>query len=654
MCGILGIVSSRHRISVLRVRSGLATMRHRGPDGEGLWERACDQPPFVMFGHRRLAIIDLSDDAAQPMVSRDGLVCLTFNGEIYNYRELRQDLLAAGQVFRSKSDTEVLLNAYRQWGADCLARLNGMFAFAIWDENRRELFAARDRFGEKPFHYVLDERTSVFAFASEIKALFAAGVVSFGLNDAAIRRFVEELVLAGDEETIYAGVRRLLPAQALRLRFDNSRFELARWTYWSVGDATSLRLSRDEASERFRELFEDSVRLRLRSDVPVGTSLSGGLDSSSVVCMIHRLGAAAGQKAFSARMEDARLDEGEHIRTIVDRTGVEAHEIVPTADELQRVFPRLCYFMEEPFPATAMFAQFLVMRLAMEHGVTVLLDGQGADEYLAGYHKYFRDRYGDLARELRFPSLFRELRAYARLRGGSRALSTMGIAGAFLPESARGMFIRWKTGDPGFRKWWNPRWLDSIPTGETDGRKLPFFGRFDARLRRDSFQGPLQELLRYGDRNSMAWSRELRQPFLDHRLAELVFSLGPESKISDGMTKSILRDSMRGLVPDAVLQRTDKLGYQAPQAEWLDGKLNVWAEAQLEKAFHELEGRMASDFPSTYRGLRRPLNEWSDSREIFLLITLGECLSQLRTVAASARGVCDGCVGSMEVAPSSL
>jgi len=613
-------------------------MVHRGPDGQGLWRRAGDVPPFVTIGHRRLAIIDLTDSAAQPMTSLDGSTCLTFNGEIYNYRELREELIATGCVFRSKSDTEVLLNAYRRWGAECLSRLNGMFAFAIWDEQRREFFAARDRFGEKPFHYVWDERAGVFAFASEIKALFAAGVVSLRLNDSALGRFVGELVLAGNEETIYAGVRRLLPAEAIRVRFSDGALRLSRWSYWSIGEAGTPRLSRHAAAEQFRALFEDSVRLRLRSDVPVGTSLSGGVDSSSVVCVIHRLGAAAGQKTFSARMQDPRLDEGNHIRAVVNYTGVESYEVIPTAEELQNVFPRLCYVMEEPFPATSMFAQFLVMRLAREHGVTVLLDGQGADEYLAGYHKYFRDRYGDLVRRLRIPSVVRELRAYARLRAGARAMSARGMAAAFLPEEVRTAFISRAQAGGGFRKWWNPEWLVSLPDTGRNDKGFPYFGRFEARLRHDSFRGPLQELLRYGDRNSMAWSRELRQPFLDHRLAEFVFSLGPEFKISGGMTKVVLRDAMRGLVPDAVLDRSDKLGYQAPQAQWLDGALKPWIEEQLEKTFHVLDGRLAANCLRIFQSLPRPLNEWSDSRELFLLITLGECVSQLRTVETSSRG----------------
>src|SRR5262249_31260827 len=259
--------------------------------------------PHVAFGHRRLAIIDLSDAAAQPMASDDGDFHLTYNGEIYNYVELMAELEATGHRFRSRSDTEVILRAYQEWGEGCLERFNGMFASALWDERRRQLFAARDRFGEKPFHYVWDPAAGFFAFASEIKALLALPEVAGDLDDRALYRYVAFGELADAEQTVWQGVKRLRHAHALPLAWRGDGFERTVRKYWDIDLGRTERLGLDEAARRFGELFADSVRLRLRSDVPVGTSLSGGIDSSAVVCQIHALGAAGGQKTFSARMD---------------------------------------------------------------------------------------------------------------------------------------------------------------------------------------------------------------------------------------------------------------------------------------------------------------------------------------------------------------
>ncbi|HEY7543580.1 MAG TPA: asparagine synthase (glutamine-hydrolyzing), partial [Blastocatellia bacterium] len=397
MCGIFGILRDNFNPGDETVALSLRLIAHRGPDGEGVWKRASEQSPYVALGHRRLAIIDLSDAAAQPMSSDDGSLHITYNGEIYNYVELMTELEALGHVFRSRSDTEVILRAYEQWGAGCLDRFNGMFAFAIWDERKRELFAARDRFGEKPFHYSWNPQTGFFAFASEIKSLLALSEVDSSINDRALYRFIAFQELAGSDRTLWRGVKRLPHAHFLKLRWRGDRFDLTIRRYWDIDLEREENMTLTEAAARLRELFADSIRLRLRSDVPVGSSLSGGLDSSAVVCQIHALGAAGGQKTFSARMEDPALDEGQYIKAVLDQTGIEGHEVWPSSAELERIFPRLCYHLEEPFLSTSQFAQHLVMRLAAEHGVTVLLDGQGADELMAGYKPYFLARYADLA-----------------------------------------------------------------------------------------------------------------------------------------------------------------------------------------------------------------------------------------------------------------
>ncbi len=400
MCGILGLIDLRGDGALSHTERAATLLTHRGPDTSANWVTRVG-PAAVALGHRRLSIIDLSAAGAQPMLQRDnGSLCpvrtttdsarlaMVFNGEIYNYVELRDQLRNAGHHFTSEGDTEVLLAAYAQWGEDCVQRLNGMFALAIWDREARRLFCARDRFGEKPFYYVLGEDGQRFAFASEVKALVGLGMVSPDIDARALYRFFRFGEQAGVENTVWKGVRRLLPATSLTVQLSEARLTARLRRYWDVQIADDRSVTAAQAAARFAELFRDSVRIRLRADVPIGTSLSGGLDSSSVLCQINALGAAAGQKAFTARMDDPSLDESRYAALVLARTGVPGYSVVPTAGEFLIELDQLAYHQEEPFTSTSVFASYLVQRLAKRHGVTVMLDGQGADEYLAGYAHY--------------------------------------------------------------------------------------------------------------------------------------------------------------------------------------------------------------------------------------------------------------------------
>jgi asparagine synthase (glutamine-hydrolysing) len=632
MCGIFGFLSGRARLEPDCARTALELLAHRGPDGEGMWTSPGTSAPFVTFGHRRLAIIDLSPQAAQPM-SDGRRLWITYNGELYNYLELMKVLESRGYRFRSHSDTEVILHAYEEWGEACLERFNGMFALAIWDADKRELFVARDRFGEKPFHYVWDPEHDVFAFASEIKALLALPVVDGALDDRALFRFVAFQELAASDQTLWRGVRRLPHAHWLRLAWRGDRFDLTIRRYWDIDLERIDPADPGRAARRFAELFEDSVRLRLRADVPVGSSLSGGLDSSAVVCQIHALGAAAGQKTFTARMHDPKLDEGSHVAKVLAHTGIQGHEVWPSAHELERLFPQMCRHLEEPFISTSQFAQHLVMRLARDHGVIVLLDGQGADEILAGYRLYYRVRYDDLARTRRLLTLGGE---WLGFRTNHRR--------AF-PLSARDVLYRVVHGDTstlvsrpsgGIGASWDLDWLaahvDERPRPSRPSKR----DRLTQRLYTDALDGELQELLRYGDRNSMAWSRELRQPFLDHRLAELLFPLPIELKMSGAITKRVMRDGLRHLLPAAIRERKDKLGYEAPMRAWLERDLAAWVDARLEQATDVLGGRL--DLGAVRAAWRPPLGE-PDAQSTFLLLTLAECIKEMRAVALTPVGI---------------
>jgi asparagine synthase (glutamine-hydrolysing) len=622
------------------VSAGLALLAHRGPDGQGMWARPATRAPFVTLGHRRLAIIDLTDAAAQPMPSDDGQLWITYNGEIYNYVELMEELETKGYRFRTRSDTEVILKAYEEWGEQCLERFNGMFALAIWDDRRQRLFAARDRFGEKPFHYTWEERRGFFAFASEIKALLPMSEVDGALDDRALYRYLAFQELAGSEPTLFRGVKRLPPAHYLRLSWQGGVFDFAVKRYWDIDLERTASVSLEEAAGRFRELFADSVRLRLRADVPVGSSLSGGLDSSAVVCQIHALGAAGGQKTFSARMDDPALDEGSHIATILAKTGVEGHDVWPTPDALCEMFSKLCYHLEEPFLQTSQFAQHLVMRLASQNGVTVLLDGQGADELLAGYTPYFLTRYAEMAEDWELVPLWREWRGFRAKHGPGFPLSARGLAARLAPglyglvrNGSQRAAPQWAE----MARWWRWDWLREFANESSPEPPRSSRDSLTRRLYVDAMQGELQELLRYGDRNSMAWSRELRQPFLDHRLAELLFALPPEYKLFQGETKRLLRVAMKPLVPESILRRQDKLGYQAPLWSWLRGPLSNWTRERLEQTKAELSGRLAADAIEQWQQLG-PATDESTARTVFVLLTLGEALKQMRSVLGLVPG----------------
>jgi asparagine synthase (glutamine-hydrolysing) len=527
---------------------------HRGPDGS----RIVVRDDRVGLAHRRLAIIDLSDAAAQPMRSPSGAE-VVYNGEIYNYVELRAELTALGVGFQTESDTEVLLAAYDQWGTACLEYLNGMFAFALYDPRRGMLFAARDRFGEKPFYYH-HTADGQFVFASEIKALLAHPSVPCRPHMGSIFRFLRYKETDRDPDTFFEGIRALAAAHFLTLDVNDGHLELHR--YWSLADTPIDPRPRAELVEGFRDLLASSIRIRLRSDVPVGSSLSGGLDSSAVVGFIARACGVTNQHTFSARFPGHPLDEGRYIGDVVAFTGAIGHEVVadPDAAELART----AWHQEQPFLSLSIFAQWSVMRLARDAGVTVLLDGQGADETLGGYHFYLGAHYRDLFRRGRWLRLAREASAYADQNGlrRLRALSYYALpvevarqAKRFVP--ARGVSRDFVAVHGGMQ--------EALPRAYRDELRQALYASATSTM--------LPTLLRYADRNSMAFSREVRLPYLDHRLVEFAFALPSELRLQGATTKLILRDAMREYLPDSVRARLDKIGYAPPQRAWLLGPL---------------------------------------------------------------------------------
>jgi asparagine synthase (glutamine-hydrolysing) len=570
MCGICGIVRFGAPPETGAVEAMAAELDHRGPDGCGSFG-----DEGIALGFRRLAIIDLSDAGAQPFASEDGRLQLIHNGEIYNYRELRRELEAAGHRFRSATDTEVILAAYREWGSDCVERFNGMWAFVLWDGARQRLFCSRDRFGIKPFYY--RHENGRFAFASEPRAFRADPSTRLEANREAVHEYLDQGYLDHLDETFFAGIRRLPPAHSLA--FDESGLRV--WAYWRLEE----REPPADPAEELRELFLDAVRLELRSDVPVGTALSGGLDSSAIAVSADHLlrteaenAEALGgrQRTFTAYFERPGFDERPFAEAVVERTSAEPTWLTFTAGDLVDDLPRIVEAQGEPFGSTSICAGWYVMRAAKEAGVKVMLDGQGGDELLAGYRAHLGFRLADLLAQARLRELATEL---AGARHGPVALATA-MARPFAPERlvrlvrsrTRGSLVH-----PDLRR---------SAANAFDG--LPFPDRLRRYQQLVLTRRGLPELLRYEDRNSMAHSLEARVPFLDHRLVELCFSLPPDELIRGGETKSVLRRALGDLLPPSVRARRDKVGFVTPEGDWLRGPLgDLAADVFASQRFRE-------------------------------------------------------------------
>jgi asparagine synthase (glutamine-hydrolysing) len=593
MCGIAGLWDPEGRADLGRLHAMSRLMRHRGPDDEGVvlldagGGHEClggaDTPrdvfasglPFapgsrrtgdatarrtVGLLHRRLSIVDLSPSGHQPMCDPGGRHWIVFNGEVYNFVELREELEGLGETFRGTSDTEVILAAYRRWGRDCLRRFNGMFALAIWDAGRRELFCARDRFGVKPLYYQWDGRR--FAFASEPDALALTQPRRVAPRLEAVRDLLALDWVDHDEGTFFAGTR-VLPA-AHRLVVGEGGLAIERW--WSLrpgragGDAA-------EQEREFARLFTDAVRLRLRADVEVGSCLSGGLDSSAVVTTAARLLPHPVHAFTCAYDEPPGFDEREWMRATVEASRARSHVVVPDGRDFWETFDRIAERQAEPTAGPGLFSQWKVMELAHRHGLKVLLDGQGGDETLAGYFRYLPARLRDLAARGDVAGFLRLLPRVARRLGPGTALAL-----TFEPWLPAGLVapLRRRFGQGKDRVLAGA--LRRLPRPDLPRPPRGFPSALSRQLAFDTLQRLLPSLLRYEDRDSMAFSIETRLPFLDYRLVEFVFSLPDDQKLEGLVTKAIMRRALAERVPEKVLARRDKMGFETPTDLWLRGR----------------------------------------------------------------------------------
>ncbi len=547
MCGIAGsfdLIGGREPETEL-VSQMTDALAHRGPDDAGMLVA-----PPVVLGHRRLSILDLSSGGHQPMSSPDGRYWITFNGEIYNFKELAAELEELGDEFQTTCDTEVLIAAYARWGSDALPRLNGMFAFAIWDREQQQLFCARDRFGVKPFYYTLVDGR--FRFASEIKALFTDSRVPRRANDPRVVDFLAFGFTDHTPETLFDGIFQLPAGSQMTIVPGQTGFEPRRW-YAVESFGTELS---DPVGTLYERLV-DAVALRLRSDVPLGTTVSGGLDSSAVTAIATMLRHKEGLEAahtFSSRCEDPRIDEWPYIEPVLERTGALNTDFYPKEDDLLSNLDHVLWHMDEPFHSAAVYGHWKLSALARTSGVTVLLDGQGGDEALAGYeHLFYPGFFYTSITRGRFRRALSEARFRASVQGMPLLHSAKEALKVFLPA-------RMRTRKP-------PSWLRSPSHPPLPSRNLVAHHLYGLLTQ------PLPMYNHQLDRNTMAVALEARNPFLDYRVVECGLALRPEDHLHHGYLKWTLRRAMGSLLPAEVLDRKRKQGFATDESAWMRGRL---------------------------------------------------------------------------------
>jgi asparagine synthase (glutamine-hydrolysing) len=548
MCGICGEINFRSNISLATVQAMMKKMKHRGPDDEGIF---VNEERNLALGFVRLSIIDLSMKAHQPFHSADGRYVIVINGEVYNYLEIKQELLTLGYTFLSTSDSEVVLYSYIQWGEACLHKFNGMFAFAVYDTVKHYLFAARDRYGVKPFYYY--SSPDQFLFASEIPALSRALSQKPKADEQAIYDFLVYNRTDQTENTFFKGIRKLQHGHCIGIDTNTGLTEIHKWY-----DLTARLDKPFNSPDEFQELFSSSCGLRLRSDVPVGVCFSGGLDSSSVVSVLLRDHHCHEINTFSAIYGKSEVgDESHFINLFRDRLR-NMHFVSPDSNSLAADIYDFVEALGEPVPSSSVYAQYKVCELAKK-SVTVALDGQGADEYMAGYLYFYGFHFKELLKKKKFSKLASELYHYI-----AEQKSLFGVK-AFLyfmlPASTRSGMKADKSRClmPGFVRQYGSS--SKITSDIYNSSSLQ-----DALL--DHFEFKLEHNLLWNDKNSMRFSLELREPMLDYRLVERTLASNMDLIINKGFTKVILREAMKGYLPEEIRLRKDKVGFATPEDKW--------------------------------------------------------------------------------------
>lgn len=546
MCGICGIVGEKAESKDDLVRSMMKALVHRGPDGEGLYK-----DKDICLGHRRLKVIDLSEKAKQPMFNEDGNIVIIHNGEVFNYIELREELKKLGHKFKSSNDTEVIIHGYEEWGIEFLNKLNGMFSFALYDRKEKKCILVRDRFGIKPLYWTINE--GVLFFASEIKPLLKKEIIKAKVNDNMVFDYLVFARVDHTEQTFFKDIFRLKPGHMIK--YSNDKLIIKKW--WHLKTEKNVNIN-------FLNLLDNAVELRLRSDVSIGSSLSGGLDSSSIMTIMRKKMKEIPLYSFSAvHDKNWEKDEKKYIDIMVEQLNLKGKTVKPKLSSLLEEIDNLIYHQEEPFGSPSVYASWKVMELAHKNKIKVILNGQGGDEILAGY-PYFTTYY--LRELIGNGHLFKFFKETCFLIKRERD---------FFPLKLFFFLILSKK----FKKKALQKKMQVI-NNEFFNNKFK-----NSRVIEDFIDAPnlnkaiinhlefkLEHLLRYEDKNAMAFSIETRLPFLDYRLVEYMVAQPAEIKIKDGIQKKILRDNMDGILPDYIRLRKDKVGFEIPEYEWYQDK----------------------------------------------------------------------------------
>lgn len=632
MCGIAGVISKDG------VRAGIAKrmtdiIRHRGPDDEGyvildsqgqlFIAAGQDTPaavrsaglPFspvvtvtdqsdlnckVVLGHRRLSILDLFPTGHQPMSYANGRYWICFNGMVYNYKEVREELRQLGYNFISETDTEVVVAAYVEWGADCLKRFAGMWAFAIYDHLNERLFLSRDRYGIKPLYYWFDDKGDLF-FASEIKQFsvldgWQAEINRIRAYDQLVYSFTDHT-----DETMFKGVFQL-PAGSFYQSFISEikpdikgRILYNRWYFL---ERRQYQGSFDDSAEHFRELFVKSVGEHLCADVPIGTALSGGLDSSSIVCQVERLLREDvnhnRQRTFSSCAANEMYNERKWMEIVVEHSQVDASFIYPDLDEVFSLTSKILWHQDEPYQSQSAFLGYIVFRLASQTGIKVLLNGQGADEYLGGYGQFTAARYAGLLKRFQIASLLKDIRNSRIINPISYERLVIGIAFSLLPQPLIEMVRQKRSSADHIKRLINVDRLDVEPSNPMNS--IPIRYRTVPEISEHlTFYSTLPKYLRWEDRNSMAHSIEARVPFLDHRLVEFAYSLPDDFLEKDGINKRIMRAAFSDLLPEPIKNRKDKMGFITPEEGWVKKDNPAWFKKRIAEAVDVTNGIVKPD-----------------------------------------------------------
>ena len=560
MCGIAGVVAPEESVNEFLLKAQ-RIQQHRGPDAQGTCQHQINQWR-VGLGHQRLSIIDLTETGNQPIASKDENSWIIYNGEVYNYKELRGELEKLGHHFKGQSDTEVVLAALEYWGPDeAFARFNGMWALAWLDRRNNRLVLSRDRVGIKPLHFCLEN--GWFYFASELKTILEMAEHKFSLNYQVVGEYLVQSLIEASTATFFEGIQKIPAASYGVVDLSAEVLKLELKTYWDLKEEQFATTSESTLIEQIRELFIDAVRLRLRSDVPVGVLLSGGIDSSSVASVMQRiLGKDADLKILSAVSKDSRYDESLFIDIMSQYLNCQVRKVVLDfqPDEAFDYLEQVCWFNDEPIGSFSNVAHYLLMQKAKELGVTVILSGQGADELLCGYKKYLGFYVQALLHQGNYYKASEVLCSFWR-QGTILNQFTIAEAKRYLPRYFQDTELDIRGSN---LKHFVPRFVGLSPGMTVQKRQI---------LDLETYSVPA--LVHYEDRMSMAWAREIRVPFLDYRLIEALIHLPPEIKLRNGWTKYIFRKAMEPYLPKQITWRKDKQGFVNPQSEWLKNELKA-------------------------------------------------------------------------------